>query len=147
MQEALLVLCAFIAMEPVTYLAHRHIFHGFGFPIHKSHHGERRGVFEKNDFYPGVSALVTMAIIALGVFVAPLAFLIPVGFGMTVYGVLYFFIHDLVIHLRVPALRPLRRRFHWHHRAHRAHHRFGGEPYGLLFPILPRRARRSRLAA
>lgn len=30
MKEALLVLSAFLVMEPVTYLAHRYIFHRFG---------------------------------------------------------------------------------------------------------------------
>ena len=139
MREALLVLAAFLVMEPLTTLAHRYIFHGFGFAIHRSHHAERTGIFETNDFYPLISALITMTIIAAGVFYRPVEFLIPVGFGMTVYGLLYFFIHDLVIHHRIEVLKRLQPLFRWHTKWHRLHHRFGREPYGLLLPLVLRR--------
>lgn len=139
MREALLVLSAFLVMEPVTYLAHRYIFHGFGYPIHHSHHAPRTGVFERNDFYPLISAVITMSVIGLGILVRPLSFLIPIGFGMTVYGVIYFFVHDLVIHRRARWLRIQKTLSPWHYKAHRLHHRFGKEPYGLLIPVLPRR--------
>ena len=135
--EIFLFLLAFFLMEPVTYLAHRHIFHGFGFDIHKSHHSKRKGTFERNDLYPGVSALITMSIIGCGVLFRPVKFLIPVGFGMTLYGTIYFFIHDMVIHQRAKWLGIPRDFLKWHYSAHMIHHRYGGEPYGLVAPIVP----------
>lgn len=140
--EGVLLLTAFILMEPVTYLAHRFIFHGFGYGLHESHHYPPGRMFEENDVYPLCSAILTMSVIAIGVFVPGCAALIPIGFGMTVYGVIYFFIHDLVIHRRMPWLKVERARFRWHTLAHRVHHLYGGEPYGLLFPVIPRQLRK-----
>jgi len=139
--EACLLLASFLLMEPVTSLAHRVIFHGFGYNIHKSHHAHRSGIFEKNDLYPLISALLTMTVIALGVFVRAFWFLIPVGFGMTLYGVAYFIIHDVAIHHRVKGVRLPMRLFRWHYRAHMFHHLYGTEPYGFVIPVMPRKYR------
>ena len=57
--------------------------------------------------------------------------------GVTAYGAAYATVHDLYIHgrfVRLPTIRPLE---HLRH-AHALHHRFGGEPYGMLCPIVPR---------
>lgn len=143
--EAILFIVGFMVMEPVTYWAHRYIFHGFGYGVHQSHHEPPEGGFELNDFYPGISALITMSIIATGIFIPGLTFLIPFGFGVSLYGTIYFFIHDVVIHQRFKFLRIKKDLFRWHDEAHRIHHRFGGEPYGLLFPIVPSRLRRLAL--
>lgn len=142
MEEFLLGLAAFVLMEPVTALAHRLIFHGFGYGIHLSHHLPRTGAFEKNDFYPLISALITMSVIALGIWKPSLEFLIPIGFGMTAYGVAYFFIHDLVVHQRAPWLRIKPAWFKWHFEAHMLHHRFSGPPYGFVFPVVPHRLKK-----
>lgn len=147
--NGLLALAAFFLMEPITALLHRCVFHGFGYSIHLSHHrAARRGperesmdrdYLEWNDFYPLSSAAVTMAVIAAGVFLPRLEFLIPVGFGMTLYGAAYFFIHDIVVHSRFKFLKIDRTRFRWHYEAHVLHHRFGGEPYGFVIPVVPKR--------
>ncbi len=142
MKEASLALTAFILMELVASLAHRLIFHRFGYGIHESHHLPRAGIFEKNDFYPLISACITMAVIALGIWVRPLQFLIPVGFGMTAYGVAYFFIHDLAVHQRAGWLKMNPSWFKWHYQAHMLHHRFSGAPYGFVFPVVPKRLKK-----
>jgi len=141
MIEVISFFVGFLIMEPITYLSHRYIFHGFGLRIHQSHHAyEQKSFkgFEFNDFYPGISALLTMSIIALGIFVPSLHILKSFGFGVTLYGMSYFFIHDLVIHERLSFIRMKPDTFPWHYHAHRIHHAFGGEPYGLLFPIVPK---------
>lgn len=142
MKEMIMGLAAFIVMEPVTSLAHRLIFHGFGYGIHESHHLPKTGVFEKNDLYPLISAGITMAVIALGIWVPVLKFLIPIGFGMTAYGAAYFFIHDLVVHRRAGWLKINPSWFKWHYEAHRLHHRFSGAPYGFVFPVVPKRLKK-----
>jgi hypothetical protein len=54
---ALLVLLAFLVMEPLTYAAHRWVMHGqTGIAWHESHHEATSGGWERNDWYPVVFA-------------------------------------------------------------------------------------------
>ncbi len=130
---------AFVAMEGFTYLAHRFVMHGIGWALHRSHHQTSAEWFEANDLFPCIGAAFAMFGFALG-FNVPLPGLVAVGFGVTAYGFAYMFVHDLYIHGRLgrmPEMALLERL----RRAHALHHRFGGEPYGMLLPILPRRLR------
>lgn len=152
---AAVVVVAFMVMEPLTYLAHRFVMHGIGMALHRSHHRRwpsRRAqdpFFEANDAFPVVFAAATMVAIAAGFNVDGLGVLLPAALGATLYGAAYAFVHDGYIHGRVPV--------RWRHRrldrlaeAHALHHRFGGEPFGMLVPVVPRavrdRARRSESA-
>jgi beta-carotene 3-hydroxylase len=135
--DGLLVIATWLLMEPITSLVHRYVMHGFGMGWHRSHHGRRQGRFERNDLYPVVFATGTIVVMAIGATVPALHWLLPIGIGITAYGVSYLFVHELYIHrrwsrftARVRVLEPLVR-------AHALHHRFGGEPYGFLFPIVP----------
>jgi beta-carotene 3-hydroxylase len=147
--DALLVgVVAFVAMEPVTYAAHRWVMHGIGWVWHSSHHRRRPGAapsaggqrFEANDWFPVVFAGITILLMAAGSATHPLAWLIPMGVGVTAYGAAYAFVHDLYIHgrfVRLPVIRP----FEYLREAHALHHRFGREPYGMLCPIVPKALR------
>ncbi len=134
-------LVAFVLMEPATYAAHRWLMHGVGWTLHRSHH-RRRVVrswtdrWEANDWFPVMFAGVTILAMAVGTTDRSLAALVPVGIGVTAYGAAYAFVHDVYIHgrfARFPVLAPLE----WLRRAHALHHRYGGEPYGMLCPIVP----------
>lgn len=127
----------FVAMEFVSYLVHRFVYHGFLWLIHRSHHTKRDGMFELNDLFPLVFASITMVFIFTGLHSPGGSDLVAAGIGMTLYGGVYFFIHDLYIHrrgkwvrFRLPFLMKIKK-------AHAVHHRHGGEPYGLLlfFPL------------
>lgn len=143
---------AFVVMEPVTYLAHRFVMHGLGARLHRSHHrrwpSRRAGdpFFEANDAFPAVFAAGTLIALTAGFNVGGLGVLVPVCTGVTLYGVAYAYVHDGYIHGRVPVGRRSARLDHLAE-AHALHHRFGGEPYGMLLPIVPtalrERARRS----
>ena len=141
MQAGALVLVAFLAMEPVAYFAHRAVMHGRLGRWHRSHHQVRRGRLEANDLYPLVAAAATIALIAVGTAIDGLSALAWIGAGVTLYGLTYLFVHDVYIHRRIPSFRwtwgPLERV----REAHRIHHLWGGEPYGFVFPIVPRRLR------
>ena len=142
---------AFVAMEPLTYAAHRWLMHGPGMRFHRSHHrrwpsrreGERW--VEGNDVFPLGFAAVTIVAIAAGLNVDRLGVLVPVAVGVTAYGAAYAFVHDVYVHRRVPvrfeseALDRLAA-------AHELHHRFGGEPYGMLAPVVPASVRRRAAA-
>ena len=165
---------AFMVMEPVTYAAHRWVMHGLGWVLHRSHHRVRRasgvgpgfasgstsgvasglasrrasGVaaqVEANDWFPAIFAALTIMAMAVATARPGLHLVLPACVGVTAYGAAYATVHDLYIHgrfVRLPTIRPLE---HLRH-AHALHHRFGGEPYGMLCPIVPRELR-ARAAA
>jgi beta-carotene 3-hydroxylase len=139
---ALLAVGALVVMEPVAALAHRFVFHRFGMGWHRSHHLPPRRAFEANDLFPVVFAAGTIAVLSVGVYVGAGDLLVPIGVGVTAYGVSYLFVHDLVIHRRVAGLRVPDRLGRRLRAAHNVHHLFSGAPYGFLAPIVPRDLRR-----
>ena len=132
MRFAAIVILTFCVMEFVSYLAHRYVYHGFMWVFHRSHHRRREGVFEWNDIFPLIFSTIAIALMAKGAYDPDGADLLAAAIGVSLYGIIYFFIHDLYIHrrarwlkLRIPFLLKMKQ-------AHAIHHRDGGEPYGLL---------------
>jgi beta-carotene 3-hydroxylase len=138
---------SFVLMEPVTYAVHRWVMHGPGQTLHRSHHRPPARGLEANDLFPvGFASLVGVAL-AVGFNLPGLAWLVPIGTGVTLYGLAYGLVHDGVVHGRLPAVRRLSNPYlRSLADAHRVHHLFGGEPYGMLAPVVPARLR-SRAAA
>ena len=137
----MLVLGAFVLMEPVAYLTHRFVMHGRLGAWHRSHHQVRTKTFEANDLYPVVGAALSIVMIALGTGVGSLRALAWVGAGITLYGAGYLFVHDLYIHRRISSFTWRCRPLDHVREAHRIHHLWAGEPYGFLFPIVPKELR------
>lgn len=143
----LLVALGFLLMEPVTYCVHRWVMHGPGLVLHRSHHRGRDAGWEANDAFPLIFAAIVGAALAIGFNVPAWSGLVWVGVGVTLYGAAYGLVHDVYIHGRLPLFR---RRFAGFERladAHRLHHRFGGEPYGMLLPVIPAALRRRAAAS
>jgi beta-carotene 3-hydroxylase len=135
----LIVVGAFVLMEPVTALTHRYVMHGFGMGWHRSHHEPPRGAAEANDLFPVVFSAATIVLLAVGVYGDGGAVLVPLGVGITAYGASYLFVHDLVIHRRLSRWLPLPAGFlAWHRDAHNVHHLYSRAPYGFLAPVVPR---------
>ena len=147
---ALIVVLTVAAMEAVAWAVHRYVMHGFGWGWHRSHHEPGEGLLEKNDLF----ALV-FAGLSLGLFIAggrwPLLWW--VGVGTAVYGLLYAFVHDGLVHGRFPALlKPRRGYLKRLVQAHRMHHatrgREGAVSFGFLYAppaaALKRKLRGSR---
>lgn len=132
-----LMVISFLWMEIFSYVAHRYVYHGLLWVVHRSHHTQRNGPFELNDLFPLAISLTTMSILFYALMPPVNLRLLAVTIGVSTYGATYFFIHDLYVHrrlrmlgLRIPILATLKK-------AHAIHHRDGGEPYGLLlFPRL-----------
>jgi beta-carotene 3-hydroxylase len=142
------VLVVAVVMEPVTYAVHRWVMHGPGLGWHRSHHrssgaglDRSQARFERNDLYPVTFAGVTVLALAAGFNLPGAAGLVPVALGVTAYGLAYLAVHDLYIHRRLPGLRFRSARLDRLADAHALHHRFGGEPYGMLVPVVPRSVR------
>lgn len=140
MTDVAVALAAFVLMEPFTAWAHRAVMHGRGMVLHRSHHRRmrpgRRERWEANDWFPVMFAGVVMIGFAVGFNVPGMGFVVPVGVGVTVYGVAYAFVHDVYIHRRVPLFGdrtvPVLERLA---EAHREHHRGNAAPYGMLVPV------------
>lgn len=115
------VLVTVVAMEGAAWASHKYIMHGWGWGWHRSHHEPRQGRVEKNDLFAVVFAALAIVLIAHGRAHAPV--LAAIGAGMTLYGLLYFCVHDGMVHQRwpwrfVPRSGYLKRLY----QAHRLHH-------------------------
>lgn len=136
------ILATFVVMEPLTYAAHRWVMHtGVGIAWHESHHATGPARWERNDWYPVVFATAGLLTFVAGATVGALEVLVPVSMGAAAYGLAYGFVHDVYIHRR---LRWFTAEWAWCERlkaAHRIHHLWGGEPFGMLAPFVPARLR------
>ena len=144
----LMVLAAFVLMEPFTAATHRWVMHGIGEFLHRSHHLPRRARrFETNDWYPVLFAAVVNVGFFAGFNWDGFGALIPVGIGITAYGAAYALVHDVYIHGRIGWF-PERRiaAFDRLAEAHRIHHLYSAAPFGMLAPVVPAelRARAAR---
>lgn len=133
--NTLVFLITLAAMEGVAYLAHKYLMHGWGWGWHQSHHEPRTGWFEKNDLYAAVFAGLAIVLIALGnQGVHPLEW---VGAGMTAYGLLYFIVHDGLVHRRWPfKVVPRRGYLKRLYQAHLMHHAVEGKHRCVSFGFL-----------
>jgi beta-carotene 3-hydroxylase len=123
---------AFITMEFVSYLAHRFVYHKLLWVFHESHHTPRKGAFEWNDVFPLFFASISIVVIWYAVGDPSRSDILALALGVTLYGMVYFFLHDIYVHRRIPGVvfrNPYMRRLK---KAHMVHHAFGGEPYRLL---------------
>src|SRR5512140_771643 len=94
----LIIVGSFIVMEFVSYLAHRFIYHKLLWVFHRSHHSPRKGPFELNDVFPVFFAASAITLMAIGVADPGRNHLLAMSIGITAYGMVYFFIHDLYVH-------------------------------------------------
>lgn len=142
--NAVIVAVTVVAMEGVALLAHRYVMHGPGWGWHRSHHEPHAGTLEKNDLYAVVFGGLALALFLF----ASREFgpLYWIAVGMTLYGFLYFVVHDGLVHQRwpfryVPRNGYLKRLV----QAHRLHHavegREGCVSFGFLYAPPVRRLR------
>eukprot|EP00249_Psilotum_nudum_P006950 c20187_g1_i1 orf=602-1600(-) len=128
---------AVVGMEFWARWAHRALWHGSLWNMHKSHHLPRDGPFELNDVFAIINAVPAMLLLAYGFFhkgfVPGLCF--GTGLGITVFGMAYMFVHDGLVHRRFP-VGPIANVPHLQKvaAAHQLHHadKFNGVPFGLF---------------
>lgn len=133
---------AFGGMEFMAWFTHKYIMHGFLWYLHEDHHQPNpETFFEKNDAFFLVYAIPSWLCIMLGMMYGYIIS-VGIGFGIMAYGIVYFLVHDVLIHRRFkwfdkiqsPYFKALRK-------AHKVHHknRFKekGSCFGLL--IVPRK--------
>lgn len=135
-----IVIITFCFMEFVAWFTHKYIMHGFLWYLHRDHHQGKEGFFEKNDAFFLIFAIPSAYCYITGLMNQD--FRVFIGIGISLYGLAYFFVHDIIIHQRFKILR------NWSHpyvlgirRAHKVHHKYlqkeHGENFGML--IVPLR--------
>lgn len=135
-----IILVTILAMEFVAWFAHKYVMHGFLWTWHEDHHQphpDDEGFFEKNDLFSLVFAIPSAASYIIGLNADGFFWLTFVGIGISIYGLIYFLIHDVYIHQRFKWFRQLDNRYSRAIlRAHGAHHanreKEAGESFGLL---------------
>ncbi|MFZ9814505.1 MAG: sterol desaturase family protein [Candidatus Kapaibacteriota bacterium] len=125
-----------IAMEGIAWLTHRYLMHGPLWFIHKTHHTPRHGRFELNDVFGILFGVISISCIFNGIDTfSPLFW---IGIGISIYGLLYFIAHDIIVHRRLKlGMRMRGRSAEALRKAHLIHHKTitknGSEEFGFLF--------------
>ncbi|MBW0145171.1 sterol desaturase family protein [Sphingomicrobium sp. B8] len=136
--QALAIVIGVVAlMELTAYAAHRWIMHGkWGWGWHESHHQPRTGLFERNDYYAVVFAILSITLFAIATLTGT-AWLFWVAAGITTYGLLYFLAHDGLVHNRLPfRIVPKGGYLQRLYQAHRLHHAVDGREGCVSFGFL-----------
>jgi len=132
-----IVLVTFILTEFSAWANHKYIMHGFMWYFHADHHKrDHDSWFERNDLFFLVYAIPSWLCIMFGTMNNG-AWYTYVGFGIALYGLAYFVVHDIIIH----------QRFKWFtksnnsyilalRRAHKMHHKHVGKEDGESFGML-----------
>ena len=133
------IILTFLFMELVAWSMHKYVMHGVFWNLHEDHHirTSNASFFELNDtffIFFSILAIISFTLWAIFAWVV----LLGIGIGISIYGAVYFLIHDLFIHQRIkiwrntknPYLRAIRR-------AHKMHHKHidkkDGECFGMLW--------------
>lgn len=132
----LILLGTFLIMEGITWLTHRFVMHGFLWHLHRDHHQPGKGFFEKNDTFFLIFAIPSWLCIMLGL-QNEIYWVAAIGFGIAMYGLAYFIVHEVIIHQRfkwfTKSNNTYIRTIRWAHKMHHKH--FGkekGESFGML---------------
>jgi beta-carotene 3-hydroxylase len=132
------MLATFAAMEWVAWAAHRYLMHGALWVLHRDHHKRERGRWlQRNDAFFVMFAVPSWLSIMLGSMNHALPW-VAVGFGIALYGVTYFLVHEVFVHKRFKFWNKTAS-IYWTavRRAHMQHHRHlereDGECFGLLW--------------
>ncbi|WP_057936859.1 sterol desaturase family protein [Algoriphagus resistens] len=115
------IILGFVLMEFSGWVIHKYLMHGPLWIIHKTHHEHSDSFFELNDLFSLLFGSIAVLLIVKGV--GELDYRFWIGIGITVYGMLYFYLHDILIHRRVRWLeRPKNEFLKGVFKAHQAHH-------------------------
>jgi beta-carotene 3-hydroxylase len=132
-----IMLGTFMLMEGITWLTHRYVMHGFLWFLHEDHHKPAPGIFEKNDAFFLIFAIPSWLSIMFGL-QEQRYWLAAIGFGIALYGLAYFLVHDVIIHQRFKwftrSNNTYVRTIRWAHKMHHKHlDKEDGESFGMLY--------------
>jgi len=132
----LVLFATFFVMEFMAWATHKYVMHGFLWSLHKDHHQHEPGFFERNDVFFLIYAIPSWLLIMTGMMDGA-QIRVFIGFGIAMYGLTYFLVHDVFIHRRFSWLkRTDNAYFRAIRKAHKVHHKHlnkaGSECFGML---------------
>lgn len=134
MHAIVFIVFGFSLMEAFGWAIHKFLMHGPLWSIHKTHHQPSKYFFELNDLFSLLFGSIALALIVLGV--EELDYRFWMGVGISVYGMLYFFLHDVLIHRRIKWFqRPKNGFLKGIFKAHQAHHRTNEKEDAVSFGL------------
>src|SRR5690606_35828236 len=133
----IITLITFLVMAGATWIIHKYVMHGLLWVLHEDHHDHsNEGVLEKNDYFFVIFAIPTIALMYVGS-LRDCNYLFFVGLGIMLYGMAYFFVHDVFIHQRIKFLTKTQSPYFLAlRRAHKQHHKYIGKEDGECFGFL-----------
>lgn len=124
----------FAAMEISGWFIHKYLMHGPLWMIHKTHHQPSKTFFELNDLFSVLFGSIALILIFKGV--DSLDYRFWMGVGISLYGVLYFILHDVLVHRRLKWFdRPQNGFLKGIFKAHQAHHRTNQKEDAVSFGL------------
>ncbi len=130
------LIISFFLMEFIAWSAHKYLMHGILWKVHEDHHQPTNSWFEKNDFFFLIFAIPSWLCIMLGLMYG-YNFIVGFGFGIALYGVIYFLVHDVLIHRRFKWFDNTQNRYFIAVRkAHKVHHKNRFKEDGKCFGML-----------
>jgi len=133
----LIVAATFFIMEGMTWIIHKYVMHGFLWSLHKDHHDHSNdGPLEKNDYFFVIFAVPTIILMYYGT-MQNFNHWFYIGVGIALYGMAYFFVHDIFIHQRFNILKNTKNPYLLAiRRGHKQHHKHTGKEQGECFGFL-----------
>lgn len=126
-----IVAAAVIGMELFAWWAHKYVMHGWGWAWHRDHHEPHDKALEKNDLFAVVFGTVVFIMFAVGYVWSDALWW--TAFGITLYGLIYTFVHDGLVHQRYFKWVPKRGYAKRLVQAHKLHHATIGKEGGVSF--------------
>lgn len=127
----------FCVMEFNAWALHKYVMHGFLWSVHKDHHQPVAGrSYQLNDAFAIFFAVPSFLLILFDS-LYDLPRLGACGFGIMAYGIVYFIVHEVIIHRRWK-LFMVRNNFYFEavNAAHKIHHsvkeKEGASNFGML---------------
>ncbi len=128
------IILGFVIMEFSGWAIHKYLMHGPLWSIHKTHHQPSKTWFELNDLFSLLFGSVAVVLIILGV--GDFDYRFWIGVGISLYGMLYFFLHDVLIHRRLKWFqRPGNYLLRGIFKAHQAHHKTNQKEDAVSFGL------------
>jgi beta-carotene 3-hydroxylase len=132
----LALVVTFFSMEFFAWFTHKYVMHGLLWVLHKDHHQTEPGIFEKNDSFFLIFAIPSMILIMLGA-MSNFDVKVYIGFGIALYGLAYFLVHDIFIHQRIKIFRRSNNVYmRAIRKAHKVHHKHLNKEQGECFGML-----------
>ena len=127
---------SFVFMELASWFIHKYIMHGPLWKIHKSHHTHTEGWLEVNDVFTLFFSSLAIGLLLVGLNQQN-PYFIGCGLGISLYGCVYFILHDVFIHRRIKLFKRnrnfiLKGLADAHRDHHKSQERDGSTSFGLL---------------